>query len=180
MARGFFSAMAQAGRQYERAQRAHASAITKLNRVHDRQTRQMEKAERLAYLGTRQGEVDYENARLSRHVLELSSILNDALKSDSRINFDQLRRSVDVNELDRDWTLIVPNKPELEQYLPAKPSFVFRWLSWVRTSYETRIEKSKALFAIDLETHEATSQRRINAFSALQKKLIFITLGFSN
>jgi restriction system protein len=168
MARSFFSTVAQAARQAERARRQQERALIRLNRETGRQIRQLQKEERQAYFLSRQEEVEAENERLREQIEALQSILKTGLTRDPIIEFHRLVRLADESELDKVPELIVPPEPNYKEFEPTPPSALIRWLPWVKKSHEIALKKARICYAAAKETRRNASEKRSARRAALQ------------
>jgi restriction system protein len=159
-------ASAQAARARERLQ---TQAIREADRI-----RRREEAARIAgekerlrlFHEAQEAEVQARNEGLAESINRLDALLADSLKSDHRLDFNQLKPLPDFPTFDPGSVGQPEATPRAEDYLPKPLGFFARLIPGAQKRHQTAVREARARFDIDTTRHAAREQSREYALSA--------------
>lgn len=169
MARSFLATIVRTSREMERAERARIRDAERRRRAAEQEARRRDKSERESYISSREAEAQDLNNQLTRKLQELETMLTSRIGTDPGIDFKKLFKVPNENELDKDESLRLPNKPLLENHLPETPSIFIRWFPGVMIAFRRKCNKAEAAFKVAVAAYRQSVRRRSEAFHLMQK-----------
>jgi restriction system protein len=171
MARSFLSAMTQAARAAERAERARIREQTRQTREFERARSEQERLVRRSYLEGRAAEVDDMNRSLAEAISVLENILSNALDRPAGIKWAALNRKVDERELDNHPHLRLGRPPYPNDYLPKQPRILERLVPGWKRRYQRKVAKAQARLHSEESTYATKVQQRQEHLARLKAQV---------
>lgn len=168
MARSFFSIAMQAARAAERAGRAQTREQARHAREIERVARIRERENKRSYLEGKLAEVEEMNRSLAAGVDELESLLVSSLERFVGVNWNSLQQKADEGELDKIPNLKLGRRPEAENYMPRKPSFLGRLIPGWKEEFNRKTVEAQAAFQRDLDKYSTVVEMRQRQYGLLE------------
>lgn len=178
MARNFISVINKIAREAERSQRASIREMERQRREGERQQRRNEReakqsiiAQRSAYFASQESEAAARNSQIETQLDEFQRIVFSRIGFDPVSEFQRLFKTMDKAAINNDENLKIPEKPNLNQFLPERPSIFVRWLPSVAKDFQHRTEQAKAEFEEANRKREEQVWKRSDAIIAAKRDI---------
>ncbi|WP_295184574.1 restriction endonuclease [uncultured Brevundimonas sp.] len=166
MARSFTAAIMRAARASERAHRANVRSQAAYARARERDARANERAARQYYLESRADEVADLNEELVELNEQLASILLDGLTKSGAIEFDTLRKELDLSELQDRFRDLQPIDESI--FAPKPLSFIDKLLPGSADRHAAAKADGERRLQAAINEHRSLHEQRESAIKALK------------
>jgi restriction system protein len=149
-------------KELERAQREYVRAQEQEKKAQEKASKEAEKDRQRLYIERREAQVKVQNAEIEERIAQLQILLKSTLSVDDFIDLRSMKVKLELPRFALPFELTHDqNRPQLERYLPQKPSGLQALLPGAKQKYAEEVAAAHEYYERDLKKYQTARELAI-------------------